>query len=50
VQLHQMLLDLHRIHGLEMGTPLVVSSASRTAGAIVQAISELSGSVTVTRH
>lgn len=41
--------DLHRIHGLAIGTPLNVTGTSRTAGGIEQAVSESGGTVTVTR-
>jgi hypothetical protein len=42
--------ELHRIHGLESGTPLVVTETSREAGGIAQSITEApAGTVTVTR-
>lgn len=42
--------ELHRIHGLESGTPLVVTDTSREAGAVTQTIIEApAGTVTVTR-
>lgn len=44
------LLELYRIHGLEAGTPLQVSQAARTAGAITQQISEAGGVVTLERQ
>lgn len=43
------LAELHRVHGLETGTPLVVTSTTRTAGSIVQGIVEAGPTVTVTR-
>jgi hypothetical protein len=45
-----MLRELHQIHGLELGSPLIVSATERSVASIVQGISELAGSVTVTRH
>lgn len=42
--------DLHLIHGLRTGSPLTVSSTQRSAGAVVQALSEAVGTVTVTRQ
>ncbi len=50
VEIHAMLLDLHRIHGLELGSPLTVTETSRQAGAVLQAISEAAGAVVVTRQ
>lgn len=45
-----MLLEMFRLMGLDPSRPLVVNSASRTAGgSISQTISEASGTVTVTR-
>lgn len=41
--------ELHQIHGLESGSPLVVGPASRTAAAIAQTLDEAAGVVTVTR-
>ncbi|HQY95298.1 hypothetical protein [Caldilinea sp.] len=41
--------DLHLIHGLRAGSPLSVTETERSAGAVVQAISEAAGVVTVTR-
>lgn len=49
-ELHTLVLELHQIHGLEDGSPLVVSSIQRTAAAIVQSVDDVSGTVTVTRH
>ena len=43
------LLELVTIHGLVVGSPLVVGPTSRVAGAITQTISEAAGVVTVTR-
>ncbi len=42
--------ELHRIHGLRSGVPLEVTQTARTAGAIVQAINEAAGTVTVERQ
>ena len=42
--------DLARIHGLILGQPLVVTPTQRSAGAIVQSISEAGTTVTVTRQ
>lgn len=41
--------ELHRIHGLESGVPLVVTPTERTAGAITQNVSEAGDTVTVER-
>jgi len=41
--------ELHQIHGLASGSPLVVGPASRTAAAISQTLAEAAGVVTVTR-
>jgi hypothetical protein len=49
-EVHALLLELHQIHGLELGSPLSVSDTQRTAAAIVQAISEVAGVVTVARQ
>lgn len=46
----QVLLELHKIHGLTAGAPLVVASGTRTAGDISQSITDSSGVVTVTRQ
>ena len=43
------LYELHLIHGLRAGSPLAVTDAARTAGAVSQTISEGGGTVTVTR-
>lgn len=43
------LLDLAKINGLVPGTDAVVTASSRTAGDVVQAISEAAGTVTVSR-
>lgn len=50
VAVHQMLTELHKIHGLLAGSPLVVTGAQRSAGGITQSIAESSGTVTVTRQ
>ena len=44
-----MLLALAKIHGLVLGSPLVVTPASRSAGDVVQTITEGVDSVTVAR-
>jgi hypothetical protein len=49
VEIRAMLRELYRIHGLQIGVPLVVEQTSRTAGAIIQTIEEVAGTVTVTR-
>lgn len=49
VQLHAYVRELYQIHGLEAGTPLVITSVSRVAGAIEQSVSEAGGTVTVER-
>ncbi len=41
--------ELHRIHGLQAGVPLVVTQTARTAGAIAQTIATAGSSTTVTR-
>lgn len=41
--------ELHKIHGLQTGVPLVVDSTSRQAGPISQTIDEAAGVVTVER-
>jgi len=50
VEVHAMLSELHRIHGLAAGVPLVVDRTTRTAGVIQQSISELGDTVTITRQ
>jgi hypothetical protein len=42
--------ELHLIHGLTTGSPMVLTSASRSAGAILQAISDNSSTATVARQ
>jgi hypothetical protein len=49
VENNEMLLALSKIHGLVIGTPLVVEATQRTAGDIEQTISESNGVVTVER-
>jgi hypothetical protein len=44
------LIELHKIHGLEAGSPLTVSPTQRSAGGIVQTLSEAGGTTTVTRQ
>lgn len=48
-ELHSLLVDVSRLHGLDPDSPLTVSSSQRTAGPIVQSIAEAAGVVTVTR-
>lgn len=50
VEVHAMLSELHLIHGLKLGSPLAVTETARTAGAVVQAITDAAGTVTVTRQ
>lgn len=47
--MNTLLAELHRIHGLEIGTPLAVTATSRKAGDLTQTVGESSGTVTVTR-
>ncbi|MFM8899147.1 MAG: hypothetical protein ACKOF9_04255 [Burkholderiales bacterium] len=49
LETRQMVDELYRIHGLLVGEPLTVATTQRTAGDIMQLISESSGVVTVTR-
>lgn len=44
-----MLTALASIHGLVIGSPLVVTQALRVAGAITQTVAEQNGTVTITR-
>lgn len=46
---YTMMLDLYRIHALEVGMPLGVTASARTAGPIAQTIAEAGGTVTVER-
>lgn len=48
-QLYVWIQELHRIHGLESGVPLVVTPTQRTAGTITQHVSEAGDTVTVER-
>lgn len=41
--------ELHRIHGLLSGSPLLVTATSRVSGAISQTIADTAGTVTVAR-
>lgn len=50
VSLHLKVNELYLIHGLASGSPLVVTSTARNAGAVDQSINESSGTVTVTRN
>jgi len=43
------LLSLAQVHGLVVGSPLVVTATSRTAGGVSQTIDDAAGTVTVTR-
>jgi len=42
--------ELHLIHGLRAGSPLSVTDTSRQAGAVLQALGEAAGTITVTRQ
>jgi hypothetical protein len=48
-EINEWMFGLARIHGLVLGTPLVVTPVSRVAGDLVQTISEAGGTVTVER-
>lgn len=48
-QMYNWVRDLHMIHGLQNGTPLVVSPISRVAGSISQLITDDNGTTTVSR-
>lgn len=48
-QLYNWLRDLHMIHGLQVGAPLVVGQTSRVAGAINQTIEDVGGATVITR-
>lgn len=43
------LLQVYRLHGLDMANPLIVDNVSRTSGDLVQSISEAGGSVTLSK-
>lgn len=43
------IVELAKIHGLVIGADLVVTPTSRTAGGVVQAISDIAGNTTVSR-
>jgi hypothetical protein len=45
----EQLLSLAQVHGLVLGTPLIVTATSRTAGDVVQTIADAAGTVTVER-
>lgn len=49
VELLELVRELHQIHGLQGGSPLVVTPTQRTAAAIMQSVSDIAGTVTVTR-
>lgn len=52
VQMQQLFIwlnELHLIHGLRAGSPLVVTPTSRSAGAVSQTIGEVGTTITVTR-
>ena len=49
VEIHAMLRDLRRIHGLEVTMPLAVGLVTRAAGTVSQSVGEANGFVTVTR-
>lgn len=48
-QLFNWMRDLHMIHGLAVGAPLVVGQTSRVAGAISQTIEDVGGATVITR-
>lgn len=48
-RLHSVVVDVHRIHGLDPAAPLQVSATQRSAGDIEQTIVDAAGTVTVTR-
>ena len=50
LRMAQQIDELHRIHGLQIDFPLVVTTSSRTAGSINQTISDAGGATTVTRN
>lgn len=39
--------ELHRLHGLAAGEPLIVTATTRVAGTVSQTITEAGGAVTV---
>lgn len=49
VEIHAMLGEVYRIHGLQAGAPLSVDKLSRTAGDIVQTITQVGDVVTIAR-
>lgn len=49
VELHAMMSELYKIHGLAAGVPLVVDKLTRTAGDIEQSVEQVGDVVTVTR-
>ena len=49
VALHSFVLEMHKIHGLDISAPLTLSEVQRAAGTIVQSISEADGEVTYVR-
>lgn len=46
----QMLLEIWRIHGLDAANPLVVTQTARTTDAIDQTITDVAGTITVSRQ
>ncbi|HOF29437.1 MAG TPA: hypothetical protein PK441_01215 [Burkholderiaceae bacterium] len=42
--------DLHHVHGLQSGQPLVVSPTTRQSADVDQALAEAAGVTTVTRN
>ena len=46
----QMLLELHKLEGLQQASPLVVTPTQRSAGDIVQQIGEAGTTITITRQ
>jgi hypothetical protein len=49
METNEYVMALARIHGLVIGTPLVVTATQRTAGPIEQSISNVDSVVTVER-
>ncbi len=47
---YEMVRALYLVHGLDPAAPLTVSGSQRTAGAVVQSISDAGGVTTVTRQ
>jgi hypothetical protein len=47
---HEMVDELHRVHGLRLTAPLQVSQTQRTTNTVAQTITEAGGTVTVERQ